>query len=368
MTWCKMKKIDGGSNEPILELYDGQMASLSTKKLISDSVPELKFTARGRELFALSESFYCKWLEGGGDYSLVEKAVELCRAAAVLGEPRAVVKMAFYYDKDYLAVDRTEEFRCRVACDYYSKVVYCEEVPKSFDGVSGESEWYELQRTAARMFVDMLAGAQKSLSDYADGKYSCAENARRILTKFGIESERVSLSANPLNDGEKFAETVLTSCKRNKKRAPLFGIVRLDPGGVRRVFQPKSEVMKICGDVNIWLDSGERVFRVNNTSAFFTALSQLNGGEIWIYFVNNNLGGHRYLSGKQRKDLCELMMKDNFARFIRLKDSADERGKSRYVFSDDDVQFFINGKLTSIKSALDSLIDRVVCDNEWGKL
>ena len=365
--WCKMKKIDGGSNEPILELYDGQMASLATKRLISDTVPELKFTARGRELFALSESLYCKWLESGDDYSLVEKAVELCREAVSLGEPQAVVKMAFYYDKDYLATDRTEEFRCRVACDYYSKVVYCEETPRSFDGASPDC-WEELQRTAARMFVDMLAGAQKSLSDYADGKYSCAENVRRIQAKFGITSDRVKLAGNPLESGEKFAETVLISCKRNRTRAPLFGIIRLSAGEVKSMFAPKSEAMKLCGDVNIWLEDNGRVFRVNNTSAFRTALENMQGSEIWLYFVNNDAGGHKYLSGKQRKDLCELMLKDNFARFTRLTDSADERGKSRYVFSDDDVQFFINGKLTSVKSALDGLIDRVVCDNEWGKL
>lgn len=355
-------------SETVLELYDGQMASLSTKKLISDTVPELKFTTRGKELFALSESLYCKWLEGGGDYSLVDKAIELCKAAAALGEPRAVVKMAFYYDKDYMSADRTEEFRCRVACDYYSKVVYCEQMPQSTDGAANENEWYELQRTAARMFADMLAGAEKSFSDYSDGKYSYSANIERLRLNFGIECGRAGLETNPLDGGEKFAETVLTACKRSKTRAPLFGILQLTAGEAKRVFRPKSEVMKICGDVNIWLDGGGRIFRVNNTQAFFTALDGLISGEVWLYFSSSDAGGHKYLSVKQRKSLCELLLKDGFARFIRLKDSAKERGKSRYVFSDDDVEFFINGKLTTIKSALDSLIDRVVCDNEWGQL
>lgn len=363
-----MIKEKEGEYERILELYDGQMATLSNKRLISAAVPELAFSAHGKELFALSESYYCKWLGGGGDLSLVERAIELCRESAALGYPHAVLKMAFYYDKDYLAPDRTEEFRCRVACDYYSKIVYCEETPRFKDAVTPEMPWEDLQRCAVQMFLEMLAGAQKPLSDYSDSKYSYAENAERILEKYGIVSERGNLSQRFSYDGEKFAETVLTSCKRNKLRAPLFGVICLNGAEVKSLFAQKSAAMKICGDVNIWLDSGERVFRVNNTSAFFTALSQLNGGEIWIYFVNNNLGGHRYLSGKQRKDLCELMMKDNFSRFTRLKDSAAERGKTRYVFSDDDVQFFINGRLTSVKSALDSLIDRVVCDNEWGTL
>ncbi|MDE7087149.1 MAG: hypothetical protein K2O67_03045, partial [Clostridia bacterium] len=113
---------DGSLLDEVLELYDGQMA-LQNKKLISDNVPPLKFSAHGKELFALSESLYGKWLKEGDDLSLVDKAVALCREAVAEGYPHAVVKMAYYYDKDYLAADRSEEFRCRVACDYYGKVI-----------------------------------------------------------------------------------------------------------------------------------------------------------------------------------------------------------------------------------------------------
>ncbi|MCM1439049.1 MAG: hypothetical protein NC131_07535 [Roseburia sp.] len=363
-----MIKQKQGGYESILELYDGQMATLSNKRLLSSAVPELAFSAHGKELFALSESYYCKWLEGGGDLSLVDRAIELCRESASLGYPHAVLKMAFYYDKDYLAPDRTEEFRCRVASDYYAKIVYAEETPKFYDAVTPEMPWEDIQRCAAQMFLEMLAGAQQLLAGYAEGKYSYAENAARIREKFGIVPERGNLSQRFSYDGEKFAETVLVSCKRNKTRAPLFGILSLKRAECLKVFAQKSAVMRICGDINIWLDCGDRVFRVNNTSAFFNYLEGLSADEIWVYFVNNNSGGHRYLSGKQRKDLCELMMRDGFSRFIRLKESAAERGRQRYVFSDDDIQFFINGRLTGVKSALDSLIDRVVCDNEWGNL
>ena len=150
-----------------MELYDGQTATLSDKRLISDIVPDLKYSAHGKELFALSESFYCKWLSEGKDIKYVDRAIELCRQAAEEGYPHAVVKMGFYYDKDYIALDRTEEFRCRVACDYYCKVVYRDEAPAYEDEVTPEISWEDLQREAAGMFMDMLAGAQKSLSGYA---------------------------------------------------------------------------------------------------------------------------------------------------------------------------------------------------------
>ncbi|MCI8369342.1 MAG: hypothetical protein HFJ81_06910 [Clostridia bacterium] len=348
----------------VLELYDGQMAQLSNKKLISDIVPPLKYSARGKELFALSESFYCQWLMRGDNPALVEQAIELCRQAVAEGYPHAVVKMAFYYDKDYVALDRTEEFRCRVACDYYCKIAYCDETPKFADAVSPEIEWQALQRQAAGMLLDMLAGAQKSLAGYSSDKYSYDENLKRLKARYGISSDSANLPLRAERNREQFAVTVLDSCKHNRARAPLFGVMCLNSEEVKSLFAPKSTAMKLCGDVNIWVNGGKLV-RANNTSAFNKALKELSGEAVWVYFFNNNLGGHKYLSGKQRKDLCELMMKDNYARFSRLKDSAEERGRSEYLFSDDDVRFFISNRLTPLKSALDGLIDRVVSDKDW---
>ncbi|MDE7379778.1 MAG: hypothetical protein K2N14_01880, partial [Clostridia bacterium] len=89
---------------------------------------------------------------------------------------------------------------------------------------------------------------------------------------------------------------------------------------------------------------------------------------VWVYFFNNNLGGHKYFKSKQRKVLCDLMMEDNFSRFSSLKNSASERGKSEYLFSDDDVEFFIKTRFTPLKNALDGLIDTVVKDRGFGEL
>lgn len=360
-------KRNENEREQILELYDGQTAKLSDKKLISDVVPELKYSSHGKELFALSESFYCKWLKEGKDLKLVERAIELCRAAVAEGYPHAVVKMGYYYDKDYIALDRTEEFRCRVASDYYCKVVYHDETPRYVDAVTPEISWEDLQRVAAGMFMDMLAGAQKSLSGYASSKYSYEENFKRLSGRYSLPVNN-NLSQRSGRDKASFAVTVLESCKLNKTRAPLFGVINLTADETRFVFVPKGAVMKICGDLNLWINGGNKITRVNNTSAFNSFLKELSGESVWIYFFNNNLGGHKYLTGAQRKTLCDLMMRDGFSRFIRLKESAKERGRSEYLFSDDDIRFFISGRLTSLKSALDNLIDRVVSDKEWDNL
>lgn len=352
-------------DEELLELYDGQMA-LSNRKLVSGNVRELKYTAAGKELFALSESVYGKWLEEGENIKLVEKAVELCRTSAALGYPHAVVKMAFYYDKDYIAVERTEEFRCRVACDYYSQVVYRETPPRCEEGVVPEISWEELQRQASRMFLDMLA-ASVDLQKYSDGKYSYAFNCNRIKELYGITPDGDAVKRGE-RDGAELSRKIFFASKHSKVRAPLFGVFSLTKEEAKQAFSPRAEAMRVCGDVNIWLHGGDRIIKVNTTAAFTRFLSTIETPTIWVYYCNNNLGGHRYLNARQRKDLCELLMRDDFMRFSRLEASAKERGRSEYLFSDDDVYYFMTGLLPSVRGALDALLDKAVNDKDWSEL
>lgn len=351
-------------DEQVLELYDGRMARHNGKPYTAMGA-ELKFSARGKELYALCESFYGRWLEkADAPRSLLDKSIEICREAAAEGYPHAVVKLAYFYDKDYVALDRTEEFRCRVACDYYRKVVFCENAPKGIEEVT-PAVWEEVKRIAACRLIDMLAGAQKSLSDYGNGTYSYEENLRLIRQRnIAVSTDNRHLPQRGERDKADFMETVFYACKHNKTRAPLFGVMSITAASAKRVFAPKSMAMKMCGDLNIWLFNGEKLLKVNNTANFKNFVGEIAGENNWVFFFNNNLGGHRYVNGKQRKELCELMMKDNYARFKRLTQSAEERGRSEYLFSDDDIQFFLCKK-SKLRNALDSLIDKVAGDTDW---
>ncbi len=356
-----MKRNKSGAGD-VLELYDGQMA-LPNRKLIADNVPPLKFTARGKELFALSESLYGKWLQGEKGEDAVERAVELCRLSVEEGYPHAVVKMAFYYDKDYIATDRTEEFRCRVACDYYGKVVYCEETPPCDEDVTPEIGWTELKNMAARMLLDMLAHAPRALEEYGGGRYSYAYHCDRLRESVGTVP--VASCERTERDREKFAAKVFYGCKHNKVRAPLFGVIQLSAGQAQSLFAAGGDTIKLSGDINIWLWDGSRTVRVNSTSAFNRFLGSLGSAETWAFFFNNERGGHGYLNASQRKAACELMMKDGFSRYHTLVGSARERGRSEYLFSDDDVQFFMTGRINALKTALDDLIKKVTGDRDW---
>ena len=360
-----MFKKKTAAQDGILELYDGQIARLSGKTLIADNIPKLRYSSKGKELFALSECLYAQWLKEG-DFAHLKRALSMCREAVAEGYPHAVVKMGFYYDKDYLSTDRTEEFRCRVACDYYGKVVYCDAVPENADGVIPEISWEELQKSAAMMLLDMLAAAKKGLAVADSARYSFDENFRRIKERINIPAQEYDFQTREERDREKFAQTVFESCKHNRTRAPLFGVMALSCGEARRVFAPKSAALKLCGDINIWLCDGAKIFKANNTAKFADFTGGLNCETVWVYFFNNNQGGHRFFKSKQRKDMCDLMMEDNFSRFSTLQLSASERGKSEYLFSDDDVQFFMKTRFTPLKSALDGLIDSVINDRRFG--
>ncbi len=54
--------------------------------------------------------------------------------------------------------------------------------------------------------------------------------------------------------------------------------------------------------------------------------------------------------------------------FKRLEVSAKERGRTEYLFSDDDVHFFMTGLLPSVRGSLDALLDKVVNDKDWSEL
>lgn len=360
----------------VLELYDGQLALAGKKTLISANIPELRITAAGKELFSLSERLYAKWLSDGKDLRLIDKAVDLCRKAVKEGYPHAVVRMAYYYDKDYLELDRTEEFRCRVAYDYYSKVVYQDKPPEIADGVSPEIPWDELRKCAARMLLDMLAAAPPSLARDTNDRCGYDYNSEQIRLRLNVSPEEFITPSRGERDREKLVKSVFNSCKHNKFRAPLFGIMRVPFDAILPLFAPKAPPAEKVSvrdlnfniNINTWIFWDGKLLKAGKTAAFADFVATIDGGEAWIYFFNNSLGGHRYLNSKQRNDACQFM-DDNgkLEMFFRLKASAEEQERWEYLFGDDDVYYFMSGKLSNVKKAMDRLIEKVRSGKDWSE-
>lgn len=358
----KVKK----KQEDELELYDGQRASLHDKKVTSDYIPALYVSAIGKETFALSESLYCKWLEDRTDTSLIDRAVALCREAVALGYPQAVVKMGFYYDKDYIDSERTEEYRCRVATDYYGKVVYSNDnigVEKFVNPETGATEyvkpdvsWEELKKIAARMLLEMLASSEAAQSRDALDKYGYAYNRAAIPDSIKVEKNYVMRS----KDMVEMLEDVLDSCRENTYRAPLFGVVKLTLDEAQRVFTREGFGIKQSKKINIWLICGSQVLKVSATNDFSKKFKNFADETVWVCYFNCNLGGHRFINQQNRVKICNAFSKDNCHAFKKLIESDVLQKKKSLLFSDDDVYFHMTSRLSSPLKAAEKLIDTVI--------
>ena len=114
--------------ETPLELYDGGWACPHCKHGLMSAFSDFSVTRENEELFTLSERSYYRWLtnarRGQEGRAWLGKAVELCRESARLGNPLAVTRLGYYYDKDYVEENRSEAVRCRIAYAYYSAVCF----------------------------------------------------------------------------------------------------------------------------------------------------------------------------------------------------------------------------------------------------
>ena len=213
--------------EQPLELYDGGWACPHCKHEMMSAFSAFSVTAENEELFTLSERSYYRWLtnarRGQEGRTWLDKAVELCRESARLGNPLAVTRLGYYYDKDYVEENRSEAVRCRIAYAYYSAVCFSDAELKVQEGVLGRYEWKQIRVRAAEMMLNMLAFAPEELT--ALDKFNFAYNRSRVRAKLGIDTaaERVE----PMRVGrDRQAFETLYSCFA-KQRAPLFEKIRM---------------------------------------------------------------------------------------------------------------------------------------------
>ncbi|MGN0807716.1 MAG: hypothetical protein ACI4MN_04630 [Candidatus Coproplasma sp.] len=350
-----------------LELYNGQRASLPSKKVTTDYIPNLHISASGKELFALSESLYCKWLEEQDDFSIMERAIELCRQAVQLGYPHAVAKMGFYYDKDYIDSDRTEEYRCRMATDYYAKVVYAEKAPYVDSGVNPELNWEELKKMTARMFLEMLAGSESAILRDIEDNYGYEWNKQRILTLFPeltVDESAIVFTRN--KDIEKTFQEVLKSCKSNKYRAPLFGILRMGAQEIKNSFSRDGFAWQASKHVNLWIVGNNFLAKAAPTEEFENKLSKALSDDgfmssvVWVCFFNNNLGGHRFIKEKSRNVICDYFASNGCKIFKELINVVQLQNRTTLIFSDDDVYYHMRNRIDSPLDGAKKLVDCVI--------
>ena len=361
--------------ESPLELYDGSWACPYCKHEMMSSFSSFSVTAENEELYTLSERSYYRWLTNAsrrapGGKKWLDKAVELCREAAQKGNPLAVTRLGFYYDKDYVEENRSEAVRCRIAYAYYSAVCYSDADLKTEEGVRRRYDWKEIRVQAARQMLEMLAFAPEEVA--ALDKFNFEFNRSRVKAKLGVEIDRSRVEPMKASKEEQ-AFSALYSCF-SKQRAPLFGICRMTGEELKKLFKitvgnrfdayrmaERGVFMGLaeCSARGGMKDGGGMFTAMKNRRRTDEVLSSVeDDGYYCLYFFNES-GGHRFF-GKYGLSVIKKALEEN--RFGLVKRLVDDGGRMDYTFLDDDVYLY-KTKMRNVKDAVRKLVS-AVCEGD----
>ena len=146
-----------------------------------------RITPENEELFRQAELLYAQWLFDKDEtvtLDVVNRAIELCRRSAEMDNPKALVRLAYFYDKNYYLSDGGDELsRFKRAYTCYGAVCFSklEEIP-IYEGCRPFS-WDQLRRDTAGAMLRMLSHAPEDLKD--EGEYSYQNNLERVRMELG---------------------------------------------------------------------------------------------------------------------------------------------------------------------------------------
>ena len=354
--------------ENTLELYDGTFACAQCKKKFD--IGELKITAESEERFTLSEIMFHSALKMQSNKSKyrasIVKAVAMCKQAAFAGHPKAVIRLAYYYEMGYGNVDEVSAFK--IACQYYQRVWENSFTENSLVSCA------ELRQVAARRHLSLLEHTPSTLS-HTD-RYSYENVAARMKSFNAIDSiprKKARATATDVDEGARITG-ILDSCF-GTSRTPLFGLIAV---------QGKVLVDWANSDVTIGQKKEKRLDCYKDIKNFelyllwtkgqkarhIVGLESLSGGVggkiepsdmYYLCFINERVKKF----GRAVKFL-EPKDDDNDALF-RIVNKASHVTANRvkfadYVFYPDDVLMYRETAVESIKHAVNDLID-AVCKN-----
>ncbi len=365
-----------------LELFNGVLTCPFCKEELS-VIRDFKITEKNNDLFNLSELYYFKYLtmakkEKGqtGKFIkenelLLKRAISVCKESAYLGHPLAIFKMGGYYES-YFEESLSEADKKRVAFEYYASLCYstATSVEKS-EGIIGftSDEFADLKRQAAKRLYNIVVTSSRELGAFK--KYNKEFNIDKITSIYGaMEIDHTASSGSGENPADQLRKLFITSSNK-KKRAPLFGIYKLDGEKLKELFTGDKEKAKIIfrtiqkGLEVRYIESKNG--RVDEIDGYFTKMSNAQSTlnnleevgdtkEYYLYFFNTG-GKHAFLSGGQMSRIKKLLENNHFEQIKRLING----GAENYTFFDDDIIMFLKGK--NYEGAIDSLMDYICEEN-----
>lgn len=348
--------------ENTLELYDGSFACAQCKTKIE--VGALTIDAANEEKFVLSEiMFHHSLLQKDNKAKRrenVNKALELCKVAAFRGHPKAVVRLAYYYEMGYVKMDAVQAFK--MACQYY-RTVWSNDFTDA-----ALKQFANLRHVAATRHLNLLEHTPPQLRFDVE-HYGYEKVSREMVSAHAIQSAPRKPDGDVINETDEAARITdtLNACL-NAKRAPLFGIIALTGAALRNwaygeVVVGKKRVKRYelysdVKDVELYLLWSAKTHYRHVVGEHSFAQKDNTGNLLqddetyYLCFLNGKL--KKFVAAKK---LLEPSGDDRNALFKLVK-KATRNGYADYVFYADDVLFH-RSKGETIKHATMDLINAV---------
>lgn len=330
------------------------------------------------EEFKLSETLFYRWLSYDGasleaSRKMLEDAVAFCKSAAFKGHPEAILRLGYYYDKDFVDTNRTEADRCKIAGAYYKSVINAAD--NGYTAEQGQTcpDPAVLKKAAAKLLVAMYAGSsneiKKSLERYVEGL------SKELRDQ--VDPEEIGNNSGMVADKSEQVYQVM-SAFRNKGRAPLCGVIYMKGYELKTLFKRNKEaalgvlgrgVSLICGTMTSRGTVDRYLQALTNPMLVKTLISKGKYGnfelsdndDVCLYFFNSR-GGHRFF-GQHALSTIQKTMKKQVAdiTFSNVRELMQSARKDTVLYDDD---FYINKKNCSLKKAVEKTLDQIRSPHE----
>ncbi|MBR2989220.1 MAG: hypothetical protein IKC64_05815, partial [Clostridia bacterium] len=257
----KCNKCGKNVSQP-LELFDGRVVCSECGKdfLAADST--FVITEENQAYFNRSEELYLDWLsrqDSDVEHSSVDKAVELCKASAYLGNPEALARLGYYYDFDYEEANRGENMRTRLAYRCYRAVCMQQIAPK-VESNAREIDFIELQKRTAKLLLSMMDKASDEVKKELENDYAVVKNS--IASRLGVDIKK---RADEVEFNEvKFALDHIAHIVSDQ-RGTLIGMLKISKSTLVELIQPQNNGVTNLLDL-VQKSNKIRMFLVDLTS------------------------------------------------------------------------------------------------------
>lgn len=371
----------GFEQDKPLETYDGRLWCVSCRKPLTNSTPKFTFTVDGEKLFELSEIYYYNYLtkasrsvafsdSPAGSMAdmlaaaeeargLIVKAVAYCTDAARLGDPRAVARLAYYYDMDYAEPDRNEAMRCKIAADYYKAVCCCTDDVAGMrreEGCRGmtSAEWNALQVDAATRMMRMLASAPNGVPGY--------KNTAKLLDEIrSVTGKDIPAPESAVAGRQNAAiatERILRSCTSNT-RAPLVAVCEMTAEELAQLFDKefaRSMMKKVTMILITGTEEGRESTGLTEEKGMASAIKRVDGS---AYLMILNTQGKHALGKSKAKRIVKLFEAYGSGTSAYTEEVIRGCPGGCTLYDDDFIIHMGQGVMGGVKAAADRLMDYI---------